>query len=1305
MRILSPTLFVRLFAILSFGLLSLLPSQAQTFKNPPLIPTSADVFNMVSADINNDGKLDLIYVDGDPYRHHALHTLLGKGDGTFTHGVDISLPMVCCSLTVADVTKDGKPDLILSGNNALTVTVAVLVGNGDGTFQAPLLTTFQPGTPSNYPLFRSTFAVGDINGDGKSDLALLDTANSQIYLLLGDDSGHFIPGTTIQAFTRTAVYMADLNGDGHLDIVTTDTLGAIFLVYLGKGDGTFPTFTRYNVGIATGAFFFLDVNGDGRPDVLADYFPGVLGYFPGNSDGTFGALVSIGAAPSSGLVAAGDLNSDGIVDLTFATASGIGVALGRSGPSFGPLLTTIAGGSTNVYSSLPQAPVGGDFNGDGYVDLAVAAEGGIVILLGKGDGTFASVDFYDMGQQVGGAAVADFNGDVFPDIAVGLPAAFPRLLLGNGTGKFTLGPDPNPSYGAQPAPITFLAADFNGDGKPDLNLGNIVANQSSAGNQSVALNLGKGVFATPVAVPNSSPVMADLNHDGRMDIIDVTNGQIYASLGQTDGSFKSVTTPLRISLLNGLFNAGDLNNDGKPDLVLNYFDHLEVWLGNGDGTFTYSSSTTIQVVSDVVASIVDLDGDGNADVILAPDYNVINSSGPLAIFYGHGDGTFDSPVLLPISHRYSQVTAVDVNRDNKPDLVMTDGAGIAVMMNLGSRNFDSEVDYIAGRSVSAMNIVDVNSDGFPDIVVANTGGTTVTVLLNQPKGTSTSGALVRGNLSVAPEPSIAGQPFTITLSVAGQTTGSPVPTGSVSFSVDGSFLADAALINGAVSYADTSPLIAAPHTITAMYNGDAIYAPRSFSISHTVQPPTYPTQTVLSASPSTLLASHTLRLSATVSSAVAVPSGSVTFLDGNNTLGSARIDATQTAHFDTALLAPGAHSLFAKFQGDVQSGFSITVPYVIAIFSPSTSAVTPVAVTANQTTVSLTPSSNLATAGALLTLSAQVSSAAGVPFGGVSFFDGNILLGTLPLDSDGTTSFSTASLATGLHAMTATFNANGPFAGSTSAPVNISVNAAAANAIATLISLASQLNLAHDGSSLIATVVAPDLPAGGTVTFLDTGLLLGTAPVDAGGIARLPMAQMNSGTHTLTASFGGVPRYAPSVSPVLYEQWPAAGSGFSLQITTAQRVAPAPAVASLQANIDALGDFRQSIELSCKSGLPHGYTCEFSPESLNGSGNSSLLILPASNTVAWNSGSHGSPGIVAAFVFALLLGSWKNGYSRFVILIAVSFATAVSGCSGGSASSLATSRTVVLTVEASTANSSPMTIHSAQVLVRLPVAD
>src|SRR5882762_5136721 len=109
---------VRLLACL--GLFQFHPIQAQTFKNPPLIPTSTDVFSMVTTDVNNDGKLDLIYIDGT-YSARALHILLGKGDGTFTHAEDISLPPgVCCSLTVADVTSDGKLDIILSGSIPLT---------------------------------------------------------------------------------------------------------------------------------------------------------------------------------------------------------------------------------------------------------------------------------------------------------------------------------------------------------------------------------------------------------------------------------------------------------------------------------------------------------------------------------------------------------------------------------------------------------------------------------------------------------------------------------------------------------------------------------------------------------------------------------------------------------------------------------------------------------------------------------------------------------------------------------------------------------------------------------------------------------------------------------------------------------------------------------------------------------------------------------------------------------------------------------------------------------------------------------
>jgi hypothetical protein len=377
-------------------------------------------------------------------------------------------------------------------------------------------------------------------------------------------------------------------------------------------------------------------------------------------------------------------------------------------------------------------PVAGDFNGDGHLDLAMPVEGGIAILLGTGSGTFASADFYDVGQIVGAAAVADFNGDKFPDIAFTLEATYPRVLLGNGKGSFSLGPDPNSSYGAQGADVTLLTADFNGDGIKDLNLGNMIPNQASASTQSVELGVGNGTFSAPISLPNGSPIIGDVNNDGRSDMVYVYYDTITATLGQSNGTFKSVTTELRLANATGHYNIGDVNHDGKLDVVINYYDHLEIWFGNGDGTFTFANSVNVSnVVSDVVAVVADLDGDGNGDIVLAPDPNAAANFGPMAILYGNGDGTFQTPVLVPVSHRYSLISVADLNGDGKPDLAMTDGGSVAILMNLGNRKFQSEVDYVAGGAVSALNLVDVNGDGFPDIVVANPGGTTITVLLNR----------------------------------------------------------------------------------------------------------------------------------------------------------------------------------------------------------------------------------------------------------------------------------------------------------------------------------------------------------------------------------------------------------------------------------------------------------------------------------------------------------------------------------------------------------------------------------------------
>ncbi len=268
-------------------------ARAGTFKNPPIVPTSSDVVALATADLNHDGKLDLVYLDGQGYGSNALHILLGNGNGTFTHAQDISLPLgICCDIAVADVTGDGNPDIIMAGSvvSSFVVQIATLIGNGDGTFQQPLVSSFQENVSGNFPSYNNVIAIGDINGDGKADLVINDYG--VLCVLLGDGSGRFTLASSAVTYVDRSVYLVDLKNDYHLDVVMTDLLGADFMVLLGNGDGTFQTGVRYTAPASTGAFMLVDVDGDGHPDMLAQSYPGQIGYFKGNPDGTFAPYLS-----------------------------------------------------------------------------------------------------------------------------------------------------------------------------------------------------------------------------------------------------------------------------------------------------------------------------------------------------------------------------------------------------------------------------------------------------------------------------------------------------------------------------------------------------------------------------------------------------------------------------------------------------------------------------------------------------------------------------------------------------------------------------------------------------------------------------------------------------------------------------------------------------------------------------------------------------------------------------------------------------------------------------------------------------
>ena len=1260
-------------------------ARAETFKNPELIQTTYDPVMLATGDVNGDGIPDIVYADGTgPY---ALHVLLGNGNGTFTHKTDIDLPTGTGPIiNLADVTHDGIIDIIVGGPGTTAGEVAVLVGNGDGTFQAPVISTLGHGGPNGgTSSFNLVMGVGDVNGDGAADLIAADASSATLYVLVGDNTGKFSIGSTItEYFTAHAnSYLYDLNGDGILDVVVNDLGGGETWVYLGKGGGQFNPGVYY----LSRAVLFTDLDNDGHPDLvgMSATVLGQVDILKGNADGTFGPAIPIATVSAYAfLTGASDYNGDGIPDLLFIDPAGVGVTLGQGNLTYGTLLSSVAGSGFPGYyvDGLSSA----DFRGKGYSDVAMAVDGGLLILASNGDGTFASGASFDVGDAVGAATVADFNGDNIPDIAVTVSATYPRVLLGSGTGTFTLAPDQNQSYGTGASSSSILRADFSGDGKNDVDILGPSSYAYQLGQPLILFGNGNATFESPQAIATGPALVGDVNNDGRADLIALWDGAILALLGQSNQTFNQISTTL-LYPSNGPAALGDVNHDGKLDLLVYESDSLRVWFGNGDGTFTQGNLiTTTKLFDQKLVLIDDLDGDGNGDIILVPYPNQDGGPPtPLTIFYGNGDGTFQNAVQLPISHAYTELVIADVNQDGKPDLVMSDGAGIAVIENLGNRVFGNEEHYVAGQQISGLNVVDVNGDGYPDIVAANANGTTVAVLLNQPTGHPVDGAPSNGVFTVSPEPAPYGQP--VTLSIMMSSSSVPAPTGSVTFGVDGAFIATVTLSNGKASHIYNGLLNTGSHMLVATYNGDATYAPENFSFLHTVQSPVYSTTTTLVASPTVLYTSQTVSLTATVNSSVTVPSGLVTFYDGSNTLGVQQIYSNPLLLLDTNLLTAGTHQLTAVYSG-YQDPFDQQATY-----QPSTSAPVTVTVNATATATALSPSATSATAGTVLTFTANVTSSSSTPFGGVTFYDGNTPLETSSLQADGTCTYSTAALSAGAHSITAVYNTNATFASSTSTASSITINAADS----TLLPTAVALGVVSSGTQTVLTAnLASDggIPIG-KVTFLDNGTILDSAASDGSGTATLIVPDLASGAHNLFASFAGAAQFAPSVSPVFTEELTAGRGSFSLTESPSQIDLTLVGEHNILLTIVPTAGFKDKVQFSCAAGVPPGYHCSFSPLSLSG-GSTSLQLLPQTK-----SEQRGQRNVLFAtgyvIVCLLLIASLRR--TAAAQFAAALFLILLQSSCGIPSASTKSARLTVLSIHATSGNPANRIIKSAQTVV------
>ena len=431
------------------------------------------------------------------------------------------------------------------------------------------------------------------------------------------------------------------------------------------------------------------------------------------------------------------------------------------------------------------------------------------------------------------------------------------------------------------------------------------------------------------------------------------------------------------------------------------------------------------------------------------------------------------------------------------------------LTSIGSATLSSGIAAISISSLAA---------GSHSITAAYQGSTTFSASTSAPLNQVVNGVTTTTTLVSSLNPSVFGQPVTLTAAV---TSSSGTPTGTVIFTdaSTATTLGSATLSSGKAAIS-VSSLAAGSHSITAAYQGSAGFNPStSAPLSQVVNSTT--TATSLTSSLNPAGTNQSVTFTATITSQFGgAATGTVTFLSGSQTLGTATLSsnrATLTTSFTTA----GTYSISAKYNGDANN-------------SASTSSTLSQVIIAS-TTTALTSSLNPSVVGQSVTFTATVSSTSGTPPNGevVTFYNGSAILGTGSL-STGTASFTTSALAAGTYTITATYPGDANFAASTSPALHQTVNSTGKSATTT--TLASSLNPSIYGQKVTwtATVTTSGsaIPTG-KVNFNWSIFTLGSATLNSSGVATLTKSNTNADTYPLTAVYAGDSNNLGSSSAIL----------------------------------------------------------------------------------------------------------------------------------------------------------------------------
>ncbi|QDV25744.1 putative Ig domain-containing protein [Aureliella helgolandensis] len=636
---------------------------------------------------------------------------------------------------------------------------------------------------------------GDLNGDGILDMVTLFAFSSpvlglryqlRITAVLGDGDGGF--GAPIEIYAHdigSNIYdprnllLRDFTGDGNLDVVAIERRrDPRLIVIAGNGDGTFGEALEQTFTNTVSDFFAADVDEDGVLDLVGR--TAVLGFgasyeamwMKGVGDGTFAEPVVIGPAGEAPNCCYStqtrpydvlDVNGDSHQDLVIAVGSNIQVYHNDGAGNF-----TLAADFDPEGNFTPYYWIrGGDFNGDGNVDLAFhRSAASLDVLVGDGSG----IDFtYQPGPETDAwlsnyagsdnPVDVDFDGDL--DLIFGNANGdwtSTKVAINDGTGLFQITEYAMLDFSGDVEPLEVgdiargaMFGDYNRDGVMDYSYFTESGDFDGVG---IRLGTRPGEFGGTRTVPaisgaNSKETLAaDFDGDGAVDLLDVSNDRIY--LGNGDGTFAEPFPSLGVSRPTGVGAVADFNLDGLPDVVATRArgngSRYYVALSNGDGTFTVSDDQPgggFYGYNDF--QIADFNSDGFPDFVTKDsiaryiDVYLNDPQEPGVFTHAHREQLPDGSQGVNVSFWEHAFVVSDFTGDGLPDLAFAsresgqeimlvvmagDGAGAFTLHSQFAAYQEDTITPLVGSINTAGDYMagDLDGDDDVDLVIASIAG-------------------------------------------------------------------------------------------------------------------------------------------------------------------------------------------------------------------------------------------------------------------------------------------------------------------------------------------------------------------------------------------------------------------------------------------------------------------------------------------------------------------------------------------------------------------------------------------------------